>query len=373
MPVPLELSEIDDTQGLELSATGGSFTIGLFVMVSDGIELGSLASGTNAYTEIEDIDTPQQVYLKFYGGTPLLSAGTYLTILWAGGSVDVHPQAVPAEDDIWYLDSNGVTFLDAALTLPVDDGYYGTAEDAVSGSDSGTAPMEAQDFRDDALRIGDTGERSPERAWEDTVRFQELPMDERTYESLESMILSDLTASEPNALATETLKLHEVANLNPDRSSESSETVTISEDPGEGSECVDSIYIQGAVKEAVQTGVETYGQISAGYGQIFHMITDAFDMGIKALKFIETVEIGHVDIGTTEVAIYYKFKRSDSWTSTPWIPVNDEGIGWVRIAGNEFRVAIRSTVLTGNKPDYVTVRWKAIDKRGIRGPYVQTS
>ena len=96
--------------------------------------------------------------------------------------------------------------------------------------------------------------------------------------------------------------------------------------------------------------------------------SDVIDMGYAGEKTIFTIE---VDIKGTEVAVEYRSRRKDEFKRTPFKPVNDVGVASILIAGVEFKIIVRSLEfeLLTEGPDYITVRWKMTDLRGLRGIY----
>ena len=96
--------------------------------------------------------------------------------------------------------------------------------------------------------------------------------------------------------------------------------------------------------------------------------SDVIDMGYGGEKTIFTVE---VDIEGVEVAVEYRSRKKDAFKRTPFKPINDSGIASILVAGVEFRIIVRSLEfeLLTEGPDYITVRWKMTDLRGLRGIY----
>lgn len=97
------------------------------------------------------------------------------------------------------------------------------------------------------------------------------------------------------------------------------------------------------------------------------VVTDILDFNYRGQKTIEAVEIGADAKQKLSVAIDYRFDKASDFVTTPWMPVNKEGIGWVRAAGIEFRVRVKNDVFEDIRLDYLNVHYKPTDKRGIRG------
>jgi len=62
---------------------------------------------------------------------------------------------------------------------------------------------------------------------------------------------------------------------------------------------------------------------------------------------------------------------SEDFQRTNFIPVNNEGIASIVAAGIEFRICMKSKyfITDYSSLDYITLRWKMTDLRGLRGVY----
>ncbi len=131
--------------------------------------------------------------------------------------------------------------------------------------------------------------------------------------------------------------------------------------------------------QSITSGIYSQGAfvgniISEDRSEIFELEIDTFDMGVRAQKTIQTVEVGGDSSSTFSVAVKYRFKTSDSFATTSYVTCNNEGIAALPCAGIEFRLLIRVTDYSDVNLDYVIVRYKMTDKRSIRGVYAtQTS
>lgn len=117
---------------------------------------------------------------------------------------------------------------------------------------------------------------------------------------------------------------------------------------------------------------DLYGAGDTGaLANTFILKTDAFDMGFSALKSIEGIEVGYHDIGNLKVGIDYSYDGSGTFSSFPiggaGIDVNDEGFAYIGITARDFKVRVFGDYGTRPRIDYITVRWKFVDKRMIRG------
>lgn len=100
------------------------------------------------------------------------------------------------------------------------------------------------------------------------------------------------------------------------------------------------------------------------------IVTSTYDFGLRAIKTINSIQFGSTFNGNMTVAVDYRYKDSDSFTRTSFVPVNDESGAFIRISAVDFRFVIKCDDLTGFELDYIQVKWQASDKRQIRGVYV---
>ena len=108
-----------------------------------------------------------------------------------------------------------------------------------------------------------------------------------------------------------------------------------------------------------------------GVGSTYLVLTtDKFDGGVRGVKTIERVSIESEDTQGISVAVDWRNSRADSFTTSPYIPVNYNGDAVVQVCGVEFRVRIRSTNYANTTPPTrVTVHWKFNDSRGQRSQH----
>lgn len=103
----------------------------------------------------------------------------------------------------------------------------------------------------------------------------------------------------------------------------------------------------------------------------FLIVSHIIDMGYRGQKTIFTVELGASVLVDPEVAIDWRMNPLLDFQRTDFVPVNDEGIASIIVAGTEFRVVVKTTMFMPGYAslDYITVRWKMTDLRGLRGIY----
>ena len=99
-----------------------------------------------------------------------------------------------------------------------------------------------------------------------------------------------------------------------------------------------------------------------------YIVSDVIDMGYRGQKTIFSVEVSGDE---AEVAIDYRYKTSEDFQRTNFVPTNNEGVVSIIAAGIEFRVVAKSTELAYYQfdLDYIIARWKMTDLRGLRGIY----
>lgn len=95
-----------------------------------------------------------------------------------------------------------------------------------------------------------------------------------------------------------------------------------------------------------------------------------FDFGYRGIKTITSLQMGAHHTKPLSVAVDYRFSDNESFSRTPFVPVNKEGGAVVRISGTDFRFVIKGETDSGFELDYMQTKWQASDKRQIRGTYV---
>ncbi len=97
--------------------------------------------------------------------------------------------------------------------------------------------------------------------------------------------------------------------------------------------------------------------------------SEVFNMGYGGQKTIATIETDakHADGG--EAGVGYTYDQ-DKWTTSEYLPLNNQGIATVAVAGNEFRFSLSfDSVDRNTRISYIKSRYKMTDLRGIRGVY----
>jgi hypothetical protein len=122
------------------------------------------------------------------------------------------------------------------------------------------------------------------------------------------------------------------------------------------------------------TSVEIYSGGTVGVGTSTtddnaQVVTDIFDMKVRGLKTIQTLEFGVDATSDCFVAVDWRAKKSDSFTRTSWTILNDQGVAVVPISGLDFRIAFKCDDYSDVNIDYINVRFKYTDKRSFRGRF----
>lgn len=99
-------------------------------------------------------------------------------------------------------------------------------------------------------------------------------------------------------------------------------------------------------------------------------ITDIIDLGRRGQKTLESVHVGTDTQERLFLAYDYRFSKSASFISTPWTIVNPSGVGFLKCAGEEFRIKIRTYHLTEFAIDYLNINFKTTDQRFSRSALV---
>lgn len=123
---------------------------------------------------------------------------------------------------------------------------------------------------------------------------------------------------------------------------------------------------QGVISVGVLAGtlIGFYVDLNESIGML---TTGSLDFGIRARKTIDVIEIGAESSGDIQVAVEYKNKKSDVFSTGSWVTVNDEGVVNIPTSGVEFRIKVKALLYSGFKLNYIIPRIKFDDKRSKRG------
>ena len=98
------------------------------------------------------------------------------------------------------------------------------------------------------------------------------------------------------------------------------------------------------------------------------LVTDIIDLGLRSLKTLTSVEVGTVS-EDVQVAIDYRYKAKEEFSTTPYKKLSGIGIVTFPITAMEFRIRLKWRNQDDIDISYITVRWKLSDKRVVRGTY----
>jgi len=101
------------------------------------------------------------------------------------------------------------------------------------------------------------------------------------------------------------------------------------------------------------------------------LVSNPFNFNLNASKAITYVGLNSTASVGTQVALDWRNSPNSSFSRSPFVPLNLEGIGEVIVDAVEFRVVVRAPI--SQVPDFggqVMVGWKSTDKRSKRGTYV---
>ena len=99
------------------------------------------------------------------------------------------------------------------------------------------------------------------------------------------------------------------------------------------------------------------------------IVTDEFDMGLRAIKQIMAIELGFSGDTPLSVGVYSKFNKAGSYMLSGYKVANMEGVVYPIASGVDFKLAIKGEDYTKSNLSYIVVRYKLGDKRSIRGYY----
>ena len=103
------------------------------------------------------------------------------------------------------------------------------------------------------------------------------------------------------------------------------------------------------------------------------IVTNIIDFDTRGVKTITSVHIACDTTATLEVAVDYRHDQSSGFTRTGFVPVNSEGVAFIRITGTDMRVVVRADDYADFEIDYMEIKWQSSDKRFRRGPDASSS
>ncbi len=97
--------------------------------------------------------------------------------------------------------------------------------------------------------------------------------------------------------------------------------------------------------------------------------TETMDMGLRALKTMQSISFGLDDVTGAKATIRYKYHNSDAWRDSTPYTINSDGVTTPIFTAHDFRVKITGTPGADAKLDYMTIAFQTSDKRNIRSQY----
>lgn len=98
------------------------------------------------------------------------------------------------------------------------------------------------------------------------------------------------------------------------------------------------------------------------------VVTAETDLSTGGIKTITWIHLHMRSVYDVRVAVDYRYARSDEYVRSEFVPVNDEGVARIDVAGVDFRIVVKATNISDLIIDSIDVRWQASDKRYRRGP-----
>ena len=106
--------------------------------------------------------------------------------------------------------------------------------------------------------------------------------------------------------------------------------------------------------------------------QAFEVVTNPFDMGVRAIKSLETIEVNTDNVTSLQVRVAARNGSSDAFVQGPWINCAPDGSAFPTSSGVEFQVGIKGSLSSlanvNSTVDSLEVDWMRIDSRNVRGP-----
>lgn len=116
-----------------------------------------------------------------------------------------------------------------------------------------------------------------------------------------------------------------------------------------------------------------YGTFYEGSDYSAILVSDVFDLGVRDVKTLTTVE---VDVSTDEdvyVALDYRYSKDAAFSRSSWVLLNDEGFARLQVSAVEFRLCLKIDDNVGSQISSINLRWQRPGNRTIRGIYDSTS
>jgi hypothetical protein len=136
-----------------------------------------------------------------------------------------------------------------------------------------------------------------------------------------------------------------------------------------GNRLYESTYLTTGIAVSLGADIGLYDRPASSDKNYAILSTDFMDFGIRSVKTIERIVVSTVNSADVEVAVQWRNKSSDSFTTTTYTKLNHEGVAYFPITALEFKIIVRCTDYTKVDFDDVTIQFKVVDKRIVRGTY----
>ena len=113
------------------------------------------------------------------------------------------------------------------------------------------------------------------------------------------------------------------------------------------------------------------GFFSIGSDSKYRLVSDTLDLKIRGMKTIEMIEVGCDSPGDINVAVDYRYDKTEDFTRSAWKVTNARGGAAIIQTAPEFRLCLESDTYADVNVDYINVGVKVVDKRMIRGLYAK--
>lgn len=120
-------------------------------------------------------------------------------------------------------------------------------------------------------------------------------------------------------------------------------------------------YVSEAPTSLVAVAGVTSGIVSPISGVTFLATTDTLDMGVRARKTVDRVEVGASDVSKLKASILSK--DGASWRKTIPVPVANDGFAYPVMAATDVRIQLTGEFGTNGSIDRIAIRFKQQDGR----------
>ena len=130
-----------------------------------------------------------------------------------------------------------------------------------------------------------------------------------------------------------------------------------------------SSVVTGIFEELGTTTPSVKGTYRGTNSSTFELTTYIGEATRRSQKHVHSVEVSYRGLSEVKVSALVQYQRGSAWQSTASIPVNKEGVAYVRVIGADYKIKVEGEISdrTTATIDRITVRWRPTDSRYIRG------